>query len=1181
MAHSLHWPSRYYYYPIGNTSAVHLTRDIAPDASANLLLLGCGDPRNVLYTVYCEPTGATRSLDFTCCDHEGAVLARNALLLTLVVDRKPQQAAWNIFYHMKLDKASHELLVEQCRLLADLAETPESWRACPYGRALKMCTAETLAELRRHWLLYAEMNALPAAQLGAITAAFDEHRTFARRHLVMPLGHARSAGPLMLKAFRAGFDLSQAYWMEGGLWADKSEASSATLLNPTFVYSRGRNASCVQYALCPTASFHLDAVYGNATTEEGPTVTDIVRAATTQFAAWCARFRSRVTTSERAPVVRLLWGDALAVAPCLHAYHVARVRELGTPVSQWTTRQLKLDAYEYDAGQAPTAFNIIDTSNLIDDVGLLNVIVTAAPLLASSQSVIYTESLLFSAKDVTKEFRDLLHGDLATSSFLIGLCPVDFLSGFSSRSNVHELRAQSALPLELRQQFHVLTAWKTPTSCDTHASNTAPPALDPRQLATFMYDIYRSMFEQEDSRVFRQINSRNLARAMAVANLVPYTRETFVHLMRQVRMRLRLDEIGWSAVINCFWRLRNVDPSMFRDRNNTDELWAHLNRCGLLSSQIARGPAQPAGPFAQWSRVPELVRVVMVVPRSRLSPVLNLGEEIGTPPMIGFLQGRASRLFHSIHVAFGTVTRMGTSAEPRIRFSEDVLGWEGSAPLVVSFIMPSVLSEEVAALNVHIAFMDTMTPSTALLMQALGPGLSIFHARITDQEHVYLLPVDALPVATAVDPAPPNTSIAWEPYALPASDIGTVGVVQVALDEQCESMISMTCKVNVSDARATQTFQGGTSPRIEQLAPCTMRLALGGRSQDIVFPFPVNGAKNKLRLARTSLYIEVIVPPSGGLEQGGMRLNRFQVTAPGSCPRSTVPWSIHRVNISTLPSIDTSNPQLKSWLDPHVQDMLSEKEWSIIERPTKATPAGTDTILARTDATVAWLKKLLRKIFVRSAGTQAGPANGVFKFVDDTHNCDMFMFVNGLRYDLAGHTIVCDAYILLLPVSLTRRITPAIMGLGESAETLDVTRDVVYAWNKLLPAFAERCRAWEHTANCEYATERRIPLTDDARGDLVPLCSCGLGKDVEGRMATDSLWRPFAPHVTRIAVSPLFAVSYLERVVRDPTLHRCALCRGIGKPKLRECTGCHAIRYCSMECQKADWKEHKPRCRRR
>jgi len=55
MAKPLAWPGKYFFYPIGNTAAVCLTRDIAAEEHADILLLGCGDPRNVLYTIFCEP----------------------------------------------------------------------------------------------------------------------------------------------------------------------------------------------------------------------------------------------------------------------------------------------------------------------------------------------------------------------------------------------------------------------------------------------------------------------------------------------------------------------------------------------------------------------------------------------------------------------------------------------------------------------------------------------------------------------------------------------------------------------------------------------------------------------------------------------------------------------------------------------------------------------------------------------------------------------------------------------------------------------------------------------------------------------------------------------------------------------------------------------------------------------
>ena len=43
-----------FFYPIGNTPAVSLTRDLSPEQKEDVLLLGCGDARNILFTLYTE-----------------------------------------------------------------------------------------------------------------------------------------------------------------------------------------------------------------------------------------------------------------------------------------------------------------------------------------------------------------------------------------------------------------------------------------------------------------------------------------------------------------------------------------------------------------------------------------------------------------------------------------------------------------------------------------------------------------------------------------------------------------------------------------------------------------------------------------------------------------------------------------------------------------------------------------------------------------------------------------------------------------------------------------------------------------------------------------------------------------------------------------------------------------------
>lgn len=41
-----------FFYAVGNTPAVNLTSPVPPDQDADVLLLSCGDVRNILFSVY-------------------------------------------------------------------------------------------------------------------------------------------------------------------------------------------------------------------------------------------------------------------------------------------------------------------------------------------------------------------------------------------------------------------------------------------------------------------------------------------------------------------------------------------------------------------------------------------------------------------------------------------------------------------------------------------------------------------------------------------------------------------------------------------------------------------------------------------------------------------------------------------------------------------------------------------------------------------------------------------------------------------------------------------------------------------------------------------------------------------------------------------------------------------------
>jgi hypothetical protein len=50
----------------------------------------------------------------------------------------------------------------------------------------------------------------------------------------------------------------------------------------------------------------------------------------------------------------------------------------------------------------------------------------------------------------------------------------------------------------------------------------------------------------------------------------------------------------------------------------------------------------------------------------------------------------------------------------------------------------------------------------------------------------------------------------------------------------------------------------------------------------------------------------------------------------------------------------------------------------------------------------------------------------------------------------------------------------------------------------------------------------------------------------------------------------------IGKSIKASFFNACATCGQMGKPD--KCSGCSKVHYCSAECQKQDWKAHKPNC---
>ncbi|KAF9442233.1 hypothetical protein P691DRAFT_624673, partial [Macrolepiota fuliginosa MF-IS2] len=63
---------------------------------------------------------------------------------------------WTIFYDLFFDKQTASLLNDQCLKLINCATDMVAWNSSSYSRFLRFTTQESLNEVRRHWVSYAE-----------------------------------------------------------------------------------------------------------------------------------------------------------------------------------------------------------------------------------------------------------------------------------------------------------------------------------------------------------------------------------------------------------------------------------------------------------------------------------------------------------------------------------------------------------------------------------------------------------------------------------------------------------------------------------------------------------------------------------------------------------------------------------------------------------------------------------------------------------------------------------------------------------------------------------------------------------------------------------------------------------------------------------------------------------------
>ncbi|KAM5543898.1 hypothetical protein V8D89_002515 [Ganoderma adspersum] len=1219
MASSLFLPGLYAFYPVGNTTSLSLTRDLPPDVPANILLLPCGDPRNILYTSSSLPV--RKELDFTCCDYDPGVLARNILLLTMIMDCSQKLAAY---------------------------DSVEAWRSSPFGAIIKIGTDHTFAELRRHWELYADFyhpSKLP--RFRELQAVMDKKlKEIAATCPKDNLNPLVSAGPLFAQSRESGLLSEQHlhYWETGTTFTDKRNLAASIHPNSTFLYSRAGEGFDVNPATDPMVPFHHAPLFGNM--NQTLTIADLVESATSQFRAWTSAFQIAATPGKGSAlrvVVRFLLGDALAIARGLRDFSEntsIRTEPLtALTVGPWTTPRLELNREEYANLGAPTRFDVIDTSNVADYLGLLNIFLAISLLLTSSpSSVLYTESMMLFAPDLRTEFEATMFASLSAVAILMDLAPVNALSGFTSRCEMHDLICTFVYSKDKDTHQQKFT-WKRPSSGDPSASPGGGPRtpvhFDTPQLVKLLHNIYVDMFQYGDpthleTRI-KTMKPEDLKREIQRPLYLCSSHEAFVIFLEFIRTSLPISKEQWFDIMRSF---QVIPHSPARH----PELHAQLLRYGLYTLSGTLDEAYGAheaskhkvGRLSRWKNLHILVRVFLLVPRAQLTKPESIVTAIGLPGVwlhcyIKLPHG--SYVFHSVDAAYGTLVDAGTAAEPDVSFREDPDGRKNGADLVVSFVvvvgvlLGLLTGKQTPPGDIFVELCIRGDPMIVAI-PPLASSLCVFRACLEDTNYVHLVPEQPLSPRL---PATPDSETPVPSRLHESTDtiaIGRQQPVRVEMDTEGKHVVSLTAKLEIMNTTVQAAFAKGAMPDVSQCSPCAIQVVLGGHVQKLAYPLPIVGSQRKLRLARKSSYIEVVVPVAiSFLQPDGLKVNPFPVVGANG---SLFPWSFHRVVLDQLPvlnvgRIDTA--RLKQWYDVHLISQLSQRNGDAA-----LNPANPDVL-----ANIKWTIKFIME---RAAGVEGGKLVREFALLDSSSGMpglmvDTILFVDKVRYDVSAHAMVCDAFVVTTCRESSSSLASAMADLFKRGflPANVPTAATMRAWKQMLPALAERCRTtWTHGVNCEYGAQGKIPLVlGTSEGD--PLCSCGRGKDVEGMMK-DRVWQKFARLATRIALSPLFPVPYLEDVFAPEDLRRaqgaststssesvhsvghaapspahfngsngnettsasaavpllgaaqCDRCKKKESAdlKLLVCSRCKEAAYCSRECQKSDWKTHKLRC---
>lgn len=1118
------------------------------------------------------------------------------------------QIAWAAYYDLFLGEEVTRVLEDHITELLSQSASLEKWRESRFGSKFHFSDHVTLHLVRENWSKYAEAiknkdNERYRSEFETALKNSLEYRNSTAGNGSLTYWGARSAAPLGMQTLMDDElkTVLDKWWATG---TTNNASSSMRAPNPLFAVSLSTN-SVLHHGSNPILGFHLAAASAHLAesslarlpdTTDSSTTSEISASALLQFSKWANAFREMAHGDL---VIRFIVADAFALC-----HTIQHNISTGHASANFYRRQLSfeclaLDLVEYSDDGAPKTFDIIDTSNLSDHFGALNILVAAGPLLKDvAWATLHTETMNNATDGQSSKFDEILCGRTKAISTLLSISPVEYWTNATTTSNMDEylldVTVAKTAPI-IRWRFF----WKR----NAHLSGqVSGPRLRVKEdeLATLIHQVYQSMFANENPMALLSLSKEQQLASLKRQTYPKYHRGSLVAFIKHL-----LQMVDTDVMVVCRKVVEKIagDSTLIFGSNFLQSLSLELFRQGLysedwLTEAIRRGA--DAGLLRMWSDIPAGVFLTLVIPRSQWISVYSaaLASRVGfaVEGSMRCVQGSRTawhNLFADVQVAFGSLETTGERGNPSfsVAVKEDKLGWAGHSPMIATFYVPTI-SVQLDPKNTKVALcvQNGLQNITALKAKAgLGEELQISDAGLEDRDKVY------------ITKNPPGQTGHAVFGSLSASQ--RANFIQSETCSYCSANLdssgrvaSITGHLDIISTEGKQFLADKAAVEVRQLSPFVFEVILGATNvvEKIQFPVPVVQDGSKTRIARTSAYIEIVAPLAN--PETAQSLDDWifpttlAVSSSARSPGQSIPatLNISHLNLDKLPIIDASDKERLSFLT-----TLASWTFSIRERKLRDQTVGSNQEGLAPSARLNF-KESLFTMFMLASGLQGGQT-GLFAINHPTKGgIHMLIFVSAIRLDGASGSIALDAAVIPFTVDLIKSgQLESFLLILRTLECCTVTVDdeELLLWKKALPALVERCRNWAHTAECEYKQPgATIPLSTKEGAQVI--CSCGAGRLPDNFISLPD-WDTAARFATRLAISPTFAVPFVEEVVDLEVLkgmatsaiadqaQRCRSC-GASKAKngaaLKKCMRCLKVQYCSVECQKKDWKKHRMEC---